>query len=157
MFELTNKIAAITGAGSGIGQAMAFQFADQGAHVAVLEISDAAARATVDRIRASGGSASGHQCDVSSASNVRSVFQTLDSAYKRLDILVNNAGISHIGTVESTTEADFERIFQVNVKGVFLCTQAGIPLLLRSSSAVILNMASIASHIGIAERFAYSM
>jgi NAD(P)-dependent dehydrogenase (short-subunit alcohol dehydrogenase family) len=96
-------------------------------------------------------------CDVSNSSSVDAAFAALDAAYGRLNILVNNAGISHIGTVQTTTEADFERVFQVNVKGIFLCSQAAIPLLLRQAGAVILNMASIASHIGLPDRFAYSM
>jgi NAD(P)-dependent dehydrogenase (short-subunit alcohol dehydrogenase family) len=137
MFQLTGKVAAVTGGGSGIGAAIARTFRQAGARVAVLDVSPGA----------------DFTCDVSSAASVRETFQKLD----RLDILVNNAGIAHIGTVETTTEQDFERIFQVNVKGVFLCSQAAIPLLLRSSSGVILNMASIASLIGVADRFAYSM
>ncbi len=162
MFELTGKVAAITGAGSGIGQAIALQFAAQGARVAVLEISAAASGATVEQVRAAGGDASAFFCDVSHAASVQSAFQAIQAAFGRLDILVNNAGIAHIGTVETTAEADFERIFQVNVKGVFLCSQAAVPLLLASGSTsgkqgVILNMASIASHIGIPDRFAYSM
>src|SRR5436190_1479002 len=157
MFQLTGKVAAITGAGSGIGHAMALQFAKQGAHVAVLEISDAAAHATVDQVRAAGGDSAAFACDVASAASVRNVFQVLDKTYGRLDILVNNAGISHIGNVETTSEQDFDRVFQVNVKGVFLCAQAGIPLLLKGKNPVILNMASIASHIGVVDRFAYSM
>jgi NAD(P)-dependent dehydrogenase (short-subunit alcohol dehydrogenase family) len=157
MFELTNKVAAITGAGSGIGQAMAIQFARQGARVAVLEISPSAAQSTVDQIQAAGGDAAAFLCDVANAASVAAAFTALDAAYGGLNILVNNAGISHIGTVETTTEADFERVFQVNVKGMFLCAQAAVPLLLRQPGAAILNMASIASHIGIPDRFAYSM
>ena len=157
MFELTGKVAAITGAGSGIGQAIAIQFARQGARIAVLEIGEAAAQSTVNQIKQAGGDATAFLCDVSNHASVAAAFAALDSAYGRLNILVNNAGIAHIGTVETTTEADFERVFQVNVKGMFLCAQAAVPLLLRQPGSAILNMASIASHIGIPDRFAYSM
>jgi len=138
MFQLTGKVAAVTGGSSGIGQAIARLFEQAGARVAVLDVN---------------AGADGFACDVSNAASVRETFQKFD----RLDILVNNAGIAHVGTAETTTEQDFERIFQVNVKGVFLCSQAAIPLLLRSTSGVIVNMASIASLIGVADRFAYSM
>ena len=161
MFELTGKVAAITGAGSGIGQAIALQFAKQGALVAVLDVSAGAARSTVEQVHATHGEAAAFTCDVSNSFQVRQTFSAIDAQYGRLDILVNNAGVAHIGTVESTTEEDFDRIFRVNVKGVFLCSQAAIPLLLRTGNTgnqgVILNMASIASHIGVADRFAYSM
>src|SRR5450755_179735 len=158
MFELTDKIAAITGAGSGIGQAMAVQFAKAGAKVAVLDISAAAAHATVEQVLTAGGHAAAFSCDVSNAASVQAAFAEVDAKYGRLDILVNNAGIAHIGTVESTTEADLDRIYAVNVKGVFLCSQAAVPVLLRSgANGVILNMASIASLIGVSERFAYMM
>ncbi len=157
MFDLTGKVAAITGAGSGIGQAIALEFAEQGARIAVLEISESAAAGTVEQIKSAGGDATAFLCDVANHASVTAAFAALDAAYGRLNILVNNAGISHIGTVESTTEADFDRVFSVNVKGMFLCAQAAVPLLLRQPGAVILNMASIASHIGIPDRFAYSM
>ena len=158
MFELTGKIAAITGAGSGIGQATAVQFAKAGAKVAVLEISGAAAHATVEQVLTAGGQATAFSCDVSNIASVRAAFAEVDAMYGRLDILVNNAGIAHIGTVESTTEEDLDRIYAVNVKGVFLCSQAAAPILLRSGpGGVILNMASIASLIGVPERFAYMM
>jgi NAD(P)-dependent dehydrogenase (short-subunit alcohol dehydrogenase family) len=158
MFELTGKIAAVTGAGSGIGQAIAVQFTKAGAKVAVLDISAAAAHATVEQVLTAGGYATAFSCDVSNAASVSAAFADVDAKYGRLDILVNNAGIAHIGTVESTTEADLDRIYAVNVKGVFLCSQAAVPVLLRSGAgAVILNMASIASLIGVPDRFAYMM
>lgn len=158
MFHLQGKTAAITGAGSGIGQAMAVKFSQAGAKVAVLDIQQEAAKATAARASAAGGEAVAFSCDVSSAASVRDAIAGIETSFGRLDILVNNAGIAHIGTVESTTEADLDRIYGVNVKGVFLCTQAALPALLRSGpNAVILNMASIAALIGIPERFAYMM
>jgi 2-keto-3-deoxy-L-fuconate dehydrogenase len=157
MFRLDHKIAVVTGAGSGIGSAIAITFASRGARVLVLEREMSAAVATVDQIRAAGGAADAILCDVASAASVTAAFDQIDAAAGRLDILVNNAGIAHIGTVANTTEADFDRIYAVNVKGVFLCSQAGVTRMLRSGGGAILNLASIASLIGLPDRFAYSM
>jgi NAD(P)-dependent dehydrogenase (short-subunit alcohol dehydrogenase family) len=157
VFELSGKIAVVTGAGSGIGAAIATLFARQRAHVIVLDVDDAAAARTVKAISDEGGVAEARRCDVSSASSVASVFGALDAAHGRIDILVNNAGIAHVGTVEQTTEADLDRLYQVNIKGVFLGARAAIPIMLRHGGGVILNMASITSLVGVPERFAYSM
>src|ERR1700687_5253252 len=157
MFRLDGKIAIVTGAGSGIGRAIASTFATQGAHVFVLERDSGAADETVGRIRRAGGAAAVVACDVANADSVAAAFAQVDAAAGRLDILVNNAGIAHIGSVESTTEAVFDRIYAVNVKGVFLCSQAGLRRMLSNGSGVILNLASIASLIGLVDRFAYSM
>jgi len=157
MFRLDGKTAVITGAGSGIGRAIGTTFARQGASVFVLERDEQAAGETVDGIRAAGGVATAVSCDVSNAASVAAAFDRVDREAGRLDILVNNAGIAHIGTVETTTEADLDRIYAVNVKGVSLCSQAAVPRLRRNGGGVILNLASIASLIGLVDRFAYSM
>jgi len=157
MFRLEGKNAVVTGAGSGIGRAIALTFAAQGARVFVLERDERSAGETVAAVRAAGGAASAVPCDVASAASVATAFEQVDHDTTRLDILVNNAGIAHIGTVESTTEADLDRIYGVNVKGVFLCSQAAVPRMLRAGGGVILNLASIASLIGLTDRFAYSM
>jgi 2-keto-3-deoxy-L-fuconate dehydrogenase len=157
MFRLDRKVAVVTGAGSGIGRAIASTLARQGARVFVLERDAAAAAETVTQLAATGGTAVAVPCDVSDAAAVTAAFTRVDADAGRLDILVNNAGIAHIGTVESTTEADLDRIYAVNVKGVFLCSQAALPRLRRSGGGVILNLASIASLIGLVDRFAYSM
>ena len=157
MFRLDGKIAAVTGAGSGIGAAIATLFARRGARVFVLELNEAGGRATVDAIRSADGDATVVACDVSDGASVTSAFDAVANDAGRLDILVNNAGIAHIGTVETTTEADLDRIYAVNVKGVHLCSQAGIRMMLANGGGVILNLASIASLIGLTDRFAYSM
>ena len=157
MFRLDNKTAAITGAGSGIGRAIANTFAAAGARVLVLERDGKAGEQTVTAIRAGGGTATLIECDVSVASSVTAAFARIARVENGLDILVNNAGIAHIGTVESTSEADLDRIYAVNVKGLALCSQAAIPMLRKAGGGVILNLASIASLIGLVDRFAYSM
>ena len=154
MFRLDGKHAVVTGAGSGIGRAIARTFAAQGARISVLERDDSAGAATVDEIRAAGGNAGVIPCDVSSASSVDTAFGAVAG---RIDILVNNAGVSHIGTATTTSEADMDRLYAVNVKGVYLCSQAAIPRMVDAGGGVILNLASIASLIGLVDRFAYSM
>lgn len=157
MFDLGGKTAVVTGAGSGIGAAIARVFAAAGARVAVLDLDEIAAARTVDGIRAQGGDARSWRCDVGAAEEVGAVFAQVAEAMGGVNILVNNAGIAHVGTIEQTSEADLDRLYRVNVKGVFLCAQKGVEIMLRQGGGVILNMASIVSLIGIPERFAYSM
>jgi 2-keto-3-deoxy-L-fuconate dehydrogenase len=157
MFRLDGKIAAVTGAGSGIGRAIADTFANAGARVFVLERETRAGEGTAAHIRATGGISTAIDCDVASAESVQAAFGRIDREAPRLDILVNNAGIAHIGTVESTSEGDLDRIYAVNVKGLFLCSQAAVPRMKKAGGGAILNLASIASLIGLVERFAYSM
>jgi len=157
LFNLTGKLAVVTGSGSGIGQAIAAVFSRQGAHVVALDVDKAAADRTVEAIRAAGGKADGIACDVADATQVRERFAEIDRAWHRLDILVNNAGIAHVGNIEQTSEEDFDRLYRVNVKGVFLCSQAALPVMLRDKGGVILNLASIVALVGVADRFAYSM
>jgi NAD(P)-dependent dehydrogenase (short-subunit alcohol dehydrogenase family) len=150
-------VAAVTGAGSGIGHAIASLFGRQGAHVVVLDLNEPAARHTADDIGSAGGKAEFRACDVANARQVADVFKDIDRTLGRLDILVNNAGIAHVGSIENTTEADLDQLYRVNVKGVFLCSQAALAAMLRQGGGVILNLASIASLIGVPDRFAYSM
>ena len=154
MFRLDGKHAVVTGAGSGIGRAIARTFAAQGARISVLERDEHAGAATADEIRGAGGDADVIACDVSNAASVTSAFTSVAG---RIDILVNNAGVSHIGTATTTSEADMDRLYAVNVKGVYLCSQAAIPRMVEAGGGVILNLASIASLIGLVDRFAYSM
>jgi len=157
VFQLPGKVAVVTGAGSGIGAAIARLFASQQARVVVLDVDEDAARRTVAAILDDGGTAESQVCDVSSAGSVADVFGAVAARHGRLDILVNNAGVAHVGTIERTSEADLDRLYQVNVKGVFLGARAAVPIMLRQGGGVILNMASIASLVGVPERFAYSM
>jgi NAD(P)-dependent dehydrogenase (short-subunit alcohol dehydrogenase family) len=123
----------------------------------VLDVDGRAAADTAAAIVAGGGSAAGAACDVSDAAAVTSAFEQIVTRARRLDILINNAGIAHVGNIERTSEDDLDRLYRVNVKGVFLCTRAAVPTMVKQGGGVILNMASIVSFIGVADRFAYSM
>jgi NAD(P)-dependent dehydrogenase (short-subunit alcohol dehydrogenase family) len=153
MFNLTGKTAIVTGGGSGIGQAISLLFASQGARVIVLDLNEQGGAETVQDIERAGGKGSFFRCDVSAQESVQQVFAALPAIH----ILVNSAGVSHIGKLETTTEADFDRVFRVNVKGVFNTMQATLPKLKEAGGGAILNLASVAATVGIADRFAYSM
>lgn len=152
MFSLKNKKAVVTGGGSGIGEAISELFAQQGAEVIIVEKSLENAEKVQSKILASGGKAEVKICDVANHQEVKQLFEDLGT----IDILVNNAGIAHIGRADTTSEEDFDKIVAVNIKGVYNCLHAAIPFLKASKNGVILNMASIASLVGIPDRFAYS-
>lgn len=157
MFLFANKTAVITGAGSGIGQAIALLFARQGAHVEVLDVQTTQAQETVDQVLQSGGSAHATACDVSDQAVVKAVFADIQERRQRIDILVNNAGVAHIGTLLTTTEADIDRVYRINIKGVYNCSQAAVERMVGQGGGVVLNLCSIAAQMGLADRFAYSM
>ena len=152
--QLSGKIAIITGAASGIGKAIAIEFAHAGARVFLLDLS--ASEDAVKEIEAGKGNATSKSCDVS---NQDEVVRIIQSIYKEhpIDILVNCAGIAHVGNLEKTSSSDFDRLFNVNVKGTYNTMYATITHMKEKKSGVILNMASTVSAVGIPDRFAYSM
>jgi len=152
MFSLQNKKAVVTGGGSGIGKAIAALFAKQGAEVHIIELTDESAKNTIEEISAAGGKVFSHACNVANHEEVIATFNKIGNIH----ILANNAGIAHVGKVENTSETDFDRIMNVNVKGVYNCLHASIPHFRSSGGGVIVNMASIAAWVGIPDRFAYS-
>lgn len=146
----------VTGAASGIGQAIAQRFAEEGALVWLVDIGEEGAKSTAREIVKRGGKAASHLCDVANQRCVTDLFREL-ARENPIQILVNSAGVSHIGNLEGTSEAEFDRIFQVNVKGIYNCMYAAINTMKANGGGVILNMASIAATAGLADRFAYSM
>jgi 2-keto-3-deoxy-L-fuconate dehydrogenase len=154
-FRLEGKTAVVTGGASGIGKSIAERFAEAGACICILDVDLAAAQDVSKKISSAGGNARAYQCDVGDHAAVKSTFDEIVGTGP-VNILINNAGISHIGNLESTTEAEFDRIFRVNVKGMFNCLAALIPHM-KIHGGVILNMASIAASTGLSDRFAYSM
>ena len=129
MFQLNGKIAAVTGSGSGIGKAIALLFAHQGAEVHLIDLNEEAITIAQEEIKTQGGKAFVQTCNVTAQRQVKDLFETID----RLDILVNSAGVSHIGNVESTSEKDFDRLFNVNVKGVYNCMQAAVSVMKKNT------------------------
>ncbi|WMI66202.1 glucose 1-dehydrogenase [Aestuariibaculum sp. YM273] len=154
-FSLKNKTAIVTGGGSGIGKAISKTLAGQGAYVHILELNIDNAEVTKSEIESDGGEAEVHQCNVVNQAEVVEVVNKI-SEESGIDILINNAGIAHIGNVENTPEADLDRVYSVNVKGVYNCIFASVPHM-KAKGGVIINMASIASSVGLNDRFAYSM
>lgn len=152
MLSLENKTAVITGGGSGIGKAIAQLFAKQGAVVHIIELTNEAAAVAVEEITAAGGRVTAHACNVADHQQVLAVFEQIGD----LHILVNNAGIAHVGKADTTAEEDFDRVVNVNIKGVYNCLFAAIPKIKAAGGGAILNMASIAALVGIPDRFAYS-
>lgn len=155
MFRLDNKTAIVTGGGSGIGRAISTVFAQQGAKIYIVDVDEKGAAETMENITQNAGSAVFKQCDIASKEQVDSVIAAV-IAESGLDILVNNAGIAHIGNIEQVTPDALDRLFNVNVKGMYHVISASIQHL-KQKGGVILNMASIASIVGLTDRFAYSM
>jgi 2-keto-3-deoxy-L-fuconate dehydrogenase len=155
MFELNGKVALVTGGASGIGLAVSRTFAKQGAYVHILEVNVDLAKQVAQEIVDQGGQAEAHGLDISKQADVIDVISGIQARHP-INILVNNAGIAHIGKADTTSEQDFDRLINVNVKGVYNCLFATIPHLKNNGGGVILNMVSIAATVGIPDRFAYS-
>jgi len=155
MFHLDNKIALVTGGGSGIGRAVALLFAKKGAVVCILDMDEQGGTSVANEIQAQNGQSIFLKCNVAKQKEVDQAVDTIVSKYRAIDILVNNAGIAHIGTAETTREEDFDRLLDVNVKGVYNCLHAVLPIM-KVKGGVILNLASAASWVGLSERFAYT-
>lgn len=148
------KTIVITGGASGIGLAITRLFAKNGYQVFFIDYNVENGKNEEDKLKAENAAVTFLQADVSDLVQVQSIFEKIP---EKIDVLINNAGISHIGNLEATTEADFERLFQVNVKGIFNCSQAALKKLKANHGGTIINMCSVAATIGIADRFAYSM
>ena len=153
MFLLNNKTAVVTGGGSGIGQEVCNVLAAQGATVYVLDLNAEHAHATAAAIENNGGKAKAIAIDVTDQAAMKKTYEAIE----KIHLMVNCAGISHIGNAINTSEADFEKIFHVNVRGVYNSLFAGIPVMQKTGGGAIVNISSIVAKVGVADRFAYSM
>src|ERR1041385_3040360 len=151
MFTLEGKIALVTGAGSGIGEAIAKTFAEAGAEVIIADRDAKAGEAVAKQIAGSGRKARFRLLDVSSETDCEAVARETP----RLDVLVNNAGIGHVGTILQTTGADLDRMYQVNVRGVFNTIKVFLPSMLERKYGVLINLASIGGVVAVRDRLAY--
>jgi len=154
--RIADKVCLITGAGSGIGQASARLFAQEGGRVVVADIDLEAARATVDRIASSGGRATAEHVDVTQQSSTVDLADKLVRQFGRIDVLFNNAGIAGVGDVLETEPELFDRVMTVNVRGVYLMSRAVVPQMIKQRSGSIINMSSSIAEVGLARRVSYA-
>jgi 2-keto-3-deoxy-L-fuconate dehydrogenase len=152
MFQLNHKVAIVTGGGSGIGKEVCKVLAQQGAELIVVDLNQEAASQTVNEINKQGGKATALSVDVTQQNAVTDSFKS----FAHIHILVNCAGISHIGNATNTSESDFDKVYDVNVKGVYNCMHAVLPVMQKTGGSII-NISSIAAKVGLSDRFAYSM
>ena len=155
-FQLTEKVAVITGGASGIGYGIAHRFGRAGARIEILDFDDAQLSQALGTLREDGLDAQGAHCDVRELASVDKAFEGVLERRGRCDILVNNAGIAHVGNALTTSAEDFSRVLSVNVHGVAHCTQAALRSMTEAKRGVILNIASSVSVMAIPDRFAYS-
>jgi len=155
VFNLTGKSAVVTGAGKGIGKAISTKLALQGARVAMIDLDESALAEAFQEIKEKGGNVTSHICNITNQQLVAKSFEAI-TKLQGFDILINNAGIAHIGNIEQTREEDFDKVYQVNVKGTYNCLQAGVIEMKKTGGGNIINIASIAAVVGLADRFAYS-
>jgi NAD(P)-dependent dehydrogenase (short-subunit alcohol dehydrogenase family) len=155
-FSLAGKNVFVTGAGSGIGAAIAETMAAAGARVFATDIDGSTARATASRIHDAGGTAESMTLDVADETGCARAAAAVKESAGALDILVNNAGVGHVGTLATTTGADLDRLYQVNVRGMFNVSKAFLPGMLERRRGNIVNLASVAGVVGIRDRLAYA-
>lgn len=155
MFRLDGRAALVTGAASGIGEAVAHTLSRAGATVYIADTDVANGQRVADAIRAGDGQATFVELDVTNDDHCARACGTIGAAHGAIDILVNNAGIGHVGTITTTAGRDLDRLYAVNVRGVFNVTKAAIEPMLARRRGVIVNMASIGGVLGIRDRLAY--
>jgi NAD(P)-dependent dehydrogenase (short-subunit alcohol dehydrogenase family) len=157
MINLKDKIAIVTGGAKGIGEAIVKEFYSLGAIVHIVDLDEVNGLRVLKKIRQDNINDYFHVGDVSDFDAVGGIFENIIKQSKKLDILVNNAGIAHIGTVETTTPEDMDRLYATNVRSVYNCSHFAIKYMKRTGGGAIVNLSSVAAVTGIKERFAYSM
>jgi len=149
--SLEGKVTVITGGGSGIGEAICKKFTASGANVIIIDTNEIEGQRVAQETNAYY-----LNCDISDPKSVQETFKKIESIHGFTEILINNAGIAHIGKITETSPEDFDKIMNVNVRGSYLCIKASIAAMIKNKKGCILNMASVASNLGIPDRFAYS-
>lgn len=153
--KLQDRVAVITGAGSGIGRAMALLFSREGAKIVAADVNAAAAAETAELVRAQGGQAASTAVDVTNPEQVQAMLKVALDQFGKLDILCNNAGIGSTTTVVDCEPDEWDRVMTVNAKGVFLGCKYAVPIMIEQGGGCIINTASVAGMIGIPERAVY--
>ena len=148
---LKDKVTVITGGGSGIGEAICKKFTEKGANVIIIDTNETQGHRVAQETKAAY-----LKCDISDPNSVQETFKKIENLHGFTEILINNAGIAHIGNITETSPEDFDKIMNVNVRGSYLCIKASIEAMIKNQKGCILNMASVASNLGIPDRFAYS-
>ncbi|HSI76950.1 MAG TPA: SDR family oxidoreductase [Lunatimonas sp.] len=151
---MKNKNVLVTGGASGIGLAITKRFAKEGANVYILDFNKESGENVAKGLQTEGFSVSFYQADVSNQEQIKDVVTQISG---NIDVLINNAGVAHVGNLEQTEESDLDRLYNVNIKGVYNCSHAVIGRMKEQGGGVIINMASVAATVGIPDRFAYSM
>jgi NAD(P)-dependent dehydrogenase (short-subunit alcohol dehydrogenase family) len=155
MFDLTNKIVLVTGAASGIGEAISFTLARAGAFVYVADLDEKNGERVAGEIKNEGKKSAFLKLNVAEKADCETAAQIILAHHARLDILVNNAGIGHVGTLLETSEEDLDRLFAVNVRGMFSLTKAFLPSMIARNYGVIINTSSIGGVVAVRDRLAY--
>ena len=157
MKKFEKNVAIVTGGGSGIGKAIVQSLAESGILVYIIDVKEDKAREATEVFQQQNMKVEFLQCDVSKQRQVAEIVNKIFIKEGRIDILINNAGVSHIGTAENTNQEDFDRIYSINIKGVYNCLHEVIPCMKKTGGGVIINLSSVAASVGLPDRFAYSM
>jgi len=148
MKRLENKIAVITGGGSGIGRATALRFADEGAHVIIWDVADKKGEEAITALKDKGSNAAYYHVDTTDKEQIAKATEDVISRYGRIDILINNAGITKDSTLLKMTDEQWERVIDVNLNGVYHCTRAIAPIMAQNNYGRIINASSVVGLFG---------